>query len=60
MLLEGLVARVTELESQLADVKARLAELDAKPKAATPTATTTPAPASKPVVAAPAAKPAAK
>lgn len=45
MLLEGLIQRVTELESELAGVKARLAELDAKLSVRTASVPTTPPPA---------------
>ncbi len=45
MLLEGLVQRVTDLETELAAVKARLAELDAKPSPSAASAPTTPPPA---------------
>lgn len=45
MLLEGLVQRITELETELAGVKVRLAELDAKVSASATSAPTTPPPA---------------
>lgn len=45
MLLEGLVQRITDLETELAGVKARLAELDAKPSQVTASAPATPPPA---------------
>lgn len=45
MLLEGLVQRITELETELAGVKVRLAELDAKVSASVTSTPTTPPPA---------------
>lgn len=45
MLLEGLVQRVTDLETELAAVKSRLAELDARPSVSAASAPSTPPPA---------------